>query len=445
MTFKPMYDLESLNEEQREQYYLSACEHFGVPADLNLLAFIYMEAEAGKRNLVLYAKKGATDIIRSRMEITTTRLTKDTGSGYVAWIAEGKNPGGRVEMAVGSASTEGLKGQSLASAVMTAQTRATRRMTLQFVGGGLLDESEVNTAVTDIGRSGASLATLATLPAPVQPAVTANTEAGRDITPSVAQNSPKEGVSLQEMTPSSYANFTELAQDITDPVVLAAAAALVKPIEPAVKKRRRKAGINLDSLVPPVPESIARPLQPNAMPGEKLVNVDVARESPINAVAEHLKGTVTIAEIAEQVISPKLPTAESARRALEEVAARQSVAQLVSVQTPVSTPVETPAKTETPAVDPDQPSDAELKAWRARLFVYTNDVLPKGGMIKEEGIIWKVRKYVGAMFPDVPEKNGVRKLTNQQWKSLMETLDNILKVGGPPSLVKIIEEVATKA
>src|SRR6266576_4961637 len=158
MTFKPMYDLEHLTEAQREEYYLSACEYFHVPPELNLLAFIWLDSNDGKRNLVLYAKKGATDIMREYHGISTTKVTKDSGPGYVAWIVEGKNPQGRTEMAIGSASIDGLKGQALSNAVMIAHTRGMRRLTLQFVGGGLLDESELPSTVSDINRSGASLA-----------------------------------------------------------------------------------------------------------------------------------------------------------------------------------------------------------------------------------------------------------------------------------------------
>ncbi len=182
MTFKPMYDLEHLTEAQREEYYLSACEYFHVPPELNLLAFIWLDSNDGKRNLVLYAKKGATDIMREYHGISTTKVTKDSGPGYVAWIVEGKNPQGRTEMAIGSASIDGLKGQALSNAVMIAHTRGMRRLTLQFVGGGLLDESELPSTVSDINRSGASLASLATLAAPVQPSVQPNVEAGKDVT-----------------------------------------------------------------------------------------------------------------------------------------------------------------------------------------------------------------------------------------------------------------------
>lgn len=183
MTFQPIHDLESLTEEQREAYYLSACENYDIPPEMHLLDFVYMDSGNGKRTLQLYAKKGATDFIRSKREISVVSTERADGPGYIAWIVKGVTPSNRMEMAVGSAAIDKLFGTALANAVMIAHTRAVRRMTLQFVGGGLLDESELPGAVSDIGRSGASLASLATLPTPPEPVIQPNPSAGRDVTP----------------------------------------------------------------------------------------------------------------------------------------------------------------------------------------------------------------------------------------------------------------------
>ena len=438
MTFKPMYDLESLTEPQRQEYYLSACEYFAVPPELSLLAFIWMEAGEGKRNLVLYAKKGATDIIRGNLGISTTKLTKDVGPGYIAWVAEGQDKSGRIEQAVGSASTEGLKGQALASAVMIAQTRATRRMTLQFVGGGLLDESELHTAVTDISRSQANLASLATLPAPAQPSVAPNTDPGKDITSKrdyppnspefclethvAAQNPPKEGVSLQEIAPdrpmiapipfSSGSIIPEKAENLVQ-------------IESAPAKkhrgRPRKSEINLDSMSP---NAVISESQRTATP-----------ISVLTPAAELVPAEPKATEQAAHAVAESEPPAQ--------IQTRPSPPPFGSLGT--ITNVDIAAKPEKPAVKLGMPSEAETKAWRARLFVYTNDILPKGGMVKEEGIIWKVRKYVQVMFPEVEVKNGVARLSNQQWKEFFTLLDDILQKSGSAGLVKVIEDVAGKA
>ena len=481
MSFKPMYDLESLTEEQRQEYYLNACEHFQVSPELNLLAFIWLDSGDGKRTLTLYAKKGATDIIRGNLGISTTKLTKDVGDGYIAWIVEGRDRNGRIEQAVGSASTSGLKGEALAKMVMIAQTRATRRMTLQFAGGGILDESEVNTAVTDINRASGSLASLATLPmppaAPVQPSVKPNAEKGNDITPILDTDYPGlSKVTLKESTitlfkdgditpktvetvgqvveSTEYPTFSELAKKITDPVVLAAADALVKTPEPVKKRRgrRRKSEITFDlsSGVDNRPSHIKSAGIASSM--EEYANM------PVIITADMRKELVKSQQAATP--EPALPTAESAKKELAKAAAQlatNTALDAIATQHPdasvfVKTAEELTKSAslvdkilEPEKVDSDQPTDAELKAWRARLFVYTNDILPSGGMIKEEGIIWKVRKYVQFLFPELPVKNGTVKLSNKQWEALFAKLENICHVSGPVGLVNEIEKVAAKA
>ncbi len=180
--FVPMYDLDTLSEEQKKQYYLSACNYLGVPPELNVLSFHFMDQGDGARKLVLYAKKGATDIIRNNLGISVIGLTKEVGNGEVTWVATGKNKEGRTEMSSGSKSIDGLRGRSLESAIMWAQTKALRRMTLQFAGGGILDETEIESATTDINLA-PSLSQIETKSNPVpQPVVQPNAAPGKDVT-----------------------------------------------------------------------------------------------------------------------------------------------------------------------------------------------------------------------------------------------------------------------
>jgi hypothetical protein len=180
-TFVPMYDLEGMSEQQRHEYYLSACEYMNLPPELNVLAFHYMDQGDGARKLVLYAKKGATDIIRKNLNISVIDLKKETGSGEVTWIAKGQDKSGRIEMSSGSKSIEGLRGRDLESAIMWAQTKALRRMTLQFVGGGILDETEIAEPATVSLNQAPSLAQAA-----IQPSVQSNNAPGQLETKNVA-------------------------------------------------------------------------------------------------------------------------------------------------------------------------------------------------------------------------------------------------------------------
>jgi hypothetical protein len=433
MSFKPMYDLESLTEVQRQEYYLAACEHYRVPPELNLLAFMYMDAGDGKRNLVLYAKKGATDLMREQHGISTTKITKDGGPGYVAWIVEGRNAKGRTEMAVGSASIEGLKGQQLANAVMIAHTRANRRLTLQFVGGGLLDESELNETTTDINRALMPLSAMATLPAPVQPIVSANTEAGKDVTqqatfvngwtatpeqskaagfkPSMAVPAPFSGGDITPKTLETlesftkYPNMSELAKTITDPVVLAAVEAVFKPEEPRKRRRRTKAEM-----------------------------AQAAANIVFDAVTAQDPEAIKIIEFANQIMSPNADIPES-----------QQTPTLVPGQIGQATNQVIDQVVEQAAAElmPDYPTKEQEAGYRERLGVYTKDVLKAGGMT--DGIIWRVRKYTMSMFPEAVIENGKLKLTCKQWDALLEDFHNKQHQLGPQALVAAINVIAEKA
>ena len=424
MSFKPIHDLESLTDQQREQHYLDACSHFGLPPELRLLNFMWMDANDGKRNLVLYALRGATDLIRDRQGISVVSTVPANGPGYVAFIVEGRNAAGRTEFAVGSASLN----QNLANNVMIAHTRAVRRLTLQFVGGGLLDESEVQGVVSDISRSGASLASLATIPAPIQPTTTPNAQPGKDITP-------------------------------------------LSGIELAVGMR---ASTGIDALVtPPAPITKTEFINgftatPKQIASAKLRHSMVAPEpfsggSIIPAQVEQI--TETSQPLVQ--IEPALEAPKRHRRTKAEMAATRGV---ISLDSPVSTVAENPAPVESqqtvtisnipvipaeigttrlimggvpieiPLPNPDTPTKEEVAVWKSKLSIYTTQggILNQGGMT--ENLFGKIRLYTMTLFPNaVVLPNKAIMLTNKQWADLLGTFQHITAVNGPAGLVAAIE------
>ena len=164
-------DLSRLSEQERQDYYEKVCASVGLDPKLRLLEFILMDSGDGNRKLVLYALRGATDAIRNLRGISISKLTKEVGDGYISFQAEGADKTGRTEIAIGAASTRGQIGEALSKSVMIAQTRALRRLTLQFVGGAILDESEVNEKTTNISS-------VATLPTPIMPSVAPSSAPG---------------------------------------------------------------------------------------------------------------------------------------------------------------------------------------------------------------------------------------------------------------------------
>ena len=142
--FIPIYSLDAMTEPQRQEYVRNVCNHLGIPPELNLVNLGYLDEEDGPRRLVVYIKRGGTEMIRSNRGISTGIVDfKEINGSFVVSVV-GTDALGRKESALGSKWIKNLTGVDLDDAIMTAQTRAHRRCTLQFVGAGVLDESEVN-------------------------------------------------------------------------------------------------------------------------------------------------------------------------------------------------------------------------------------------------------------------------------------------------------------
>ena len=146
--FAVIYDLDGLTDGQIEQYKREVSAHFDLDPDLNFFDVIWMvDPDTGFKRRQLYARRGTTDVLREKRKINITDMVQHDGPGYVSFKATGKNAEGRQEIAIGAHSIEGLRGEKLAAAVSTAETRAGRRLTLKFVGMGILDYTEVSDPV----------------------------------------------------------------------------------------------------------------------------------------------------------------------------------------------------------------------------------------------------------------------------------------------------------
>lgn len=383
--FIPMYDLDRLNNDELHQYYLDACAYHGVPPELNVLAFQYMDGGDGARRRVLYAKKGATDIIRERLGISVIQMEKEIFHGTLTYTCTGKNNVGRTEIAVGAAFIEGLSGRALEVAIMVAQTRATRRMTLQFAGAGLLDETELqaDSKTTDIKEA---------LTAP-QPVKRPNALPGKDIT----QNPSDKGVSLQEISPTQAQLEAQQALSKVPEPVLAKAAG--ETAQEAPKRRQRPKPVELDT-----PFSFDNPT-----PVRETI-VDVYRE----------------------------PNPEFKPKEVPLTREVVNTIPVVSTETFERLDVVQKATVSVPTLIPELPNDTQMKTFRDRLFTYTNTILPNAGMVPSEnigGIGMKVRIFAQQKFGQV-----LNQLTVSQWEEMFRFFERKTA----EELVKTIDEVAVK-
>ncbi len=132
-------NLAGLSEEDRMHYYSAVCESLGLNPLTRPFEYITLNGK-----LTLYATRAATDQLRSIKGITITGLDpKQIGELFVV-VATGRDRLGREDSSTGAVSVAGLRGEALANAMMKAETKAKRRLTLSLAGLGMTDETEVD-------------------------------------------------------------------------------------------------------------------------------------------------------------------------------------------------------------------------------------------------------------------------------------------------------------
>lgn len=131
-------DLSVLKAEQKIKYMTTVCEKLGLNPMTKPFEFMRLN---GKE--VMYATKGAAEQLRDVHNISIRVVARDKIEGVYVVTAEASRPDGRVDSSTGAVSIEGLKGEALSNALMKAETKAKRRVTLSICSLNMLDETEV--------------------------------------------------------------------------------------------------------------------------------------------------------------------------------------------------------------------------------------------------------------------------------------------------------------
>jgi len=132
-------DLSKLTPAQRVGYYRRVCETLGLNPLTKPFQYLVLNGR-----MTLYATRDCTDQLRSLRGISIERLERELVEGVFLVTAYGRDRGGRVDSSTGAVWIEGLKGEPRANALMKAETKAKRRLTLSLAGLGWLDEIEVD-------------------------------------------------------------------------------------------------------------------------------------------------------------------------------------------------------------------------------------------------------------------------------------------------------------
>jgi len=139
-------DLAKLSAGQRADYYLKVCESIGVNPYTKPFDFITLNGK-----LTLYAKRDCTDQLRRINGVSCTITAREKLEDLYIVTAKARDKDQREDESTGVVSLLGLKGEALANALMKAETKSKRRVTLSICGLGWLDESEVD-SVPDARR-----------------------------------------------------------------------------------------------------------------------------------------------------------------------------------------------------------------------------------------------------------------------------------------------------
>jgi hypothetical protein len=132
-------DLAQLKPPQRVEYYGAVCRSIGLNPLTKPFEYINLNGK-----LRLYATKDCTEQLRTIHGISVTIVGRDLVEDVWVVTARAIKKDGRQDEAIGAVNIGGLKGENKANALMKAETKAKRRVTLSICGLGMLDESEVS-------------------------------------------------------------------------------------------------------------------------------------------------------------------------------------------------------------------------------------------------------------------------------------------------------------
>lgn len=132
-------DLSRLTPQERVTYYLATCESLGLNPATRPFEYLILDGK-----MTLYPRRDCTDQLRRRDKISIQIVSRERMEDVYVVTARATNPDGRQDESIGVVCLTNLRGHALSNALMKAETKAKRRVTLSICGLGLVDESEVD-------------------------------------------------------------------------------------------------------------------------------------------------------------------------------------------------------------------------------------------------------------------------------------------------------------
>lgn len=133
-------DISKLTTEERVGYVNQLCNVMGLNPLTKPFDFIKFQ---GKE--VCYATKNCAEQLRKIHRVSVNITGRELIDGIYVVTARARDATGKEDESTGAIPIENLKGADKANAMMKAETKAKRRVTLSICGLGMLDESELDT------------------------------------------------------------------------------------------------------------------------------------------------------------------------------------------------------------------------------------------------------------------------------------------------------------
>lgn len=133
-------DLAKLSPMDKVKYVAGVCKSLGLNPATNPIKLMKFQ---GKE--ILYFSKESTEQLRKTNHVSIDSIESKTMDGIYIVTAHATTPDGRKDASTGAIMIKGLQGADLCNAIMKAETKAKRRVTLSICGLGFSDESEMDT------------------------------------------------------------------------------------------------------------------------------------------------------------------------------------------------------------------------------------------------------------------------------------------------------------
>jgi hypothetical protein len=132
-------DLSKLTPQDRVMYYKQVCDSVGLNPLTRPFEYITLNGK-----LRLYALRDATDQLRKLNGVSIIIAAREVVEDCYVVTAQATDKAGRKDESIGVVPIAALKGEFRSNAMMKAETKAKRRVTLSICGMGWLEESEVD-------------------------------------------------------------------------------------------------------------------------------------------------------------------------------------------------------------------------------------------------------------------------------------------------------------